>query len=161
MAQVWDPERRWRGAYATTHQTFVKLAILRGVYDYVNTKWQIAVESVIFVSLATVALTNKEVITKDKSYFILDSGQWSVCTTNITTILKHYFDYFSGLGSIKEQPLEHESLNTDVVLGVLKVGKSWFHSNNKEVALDSLSSLDRNTIVIPMWLHSNLEDKAQ
>ncbi|KAG5630147.1 hypothetical protein H5410_001864 [Solanum commersonii] len=89
----------------TTHRTFVQLAILRGVYACVNTKWLTAVESVIFVSLATVVLTNKEVITKDKSYFILDSGQWSVCTTNITTILKHYFDYFSGLGSIKEQPL--------------------------------------------------------
>ncbi|WMV50641.1 hypothetical protein MTR67_044026 [Solanum verrucosum] len=100
MPQVWDPGRQWCAPYTTTYRTFVKFAIVRDMYAYVNTKWLTAVESVILVSLATVALTNKEVITKDKSHFIFDSGQWCVCKTNITTMLKHCVDYFSGLGSI-------------------------------------------------------------
>jgi len=75
-----------------------------------------------------------------------------------------------GLRSIEEQPVEHESLTTDVITGgkacvihlgnlesakgtevdssVLEVSNSWFHSNTKAVALDSLSSLDRVTIVM-------------
>ncbi|KAH0654842.1 hypothetical protein KY285_029724 [Solanum tuberosum] len=106
MTQVWDPGRRWCGAYATTYRTFVQ--------------------------------------------------------------------------SIEEQPVEHESLTTYVITGgvacvignlesakgtavnlsVLEVSNSWFHSNTKAVALDSPSSLDKFTIVMSRWLHSNLEDKV-
>ncbi|KAH0651656.1 hypothetical protein KY284_031568 [Solanum tuberosum] len=82
--------------------------------------------------------------------------------------------------SIEEQPVEHESLTTYVITGgvacvignlesakgtavnlsVLEVSNSWFHSNTKAVALDSPSSLDKFTIVMSRWLHSNLEDKV-
>ncbi|KAG5573838.1 hypothetical protein H5410_063604 [Solanum commersonii] len=117
MTQVWDPGRRWCGAYATTYRTFVQFEILRDMYAYVNTKWLTAAESVILISFATAALTNREVITKDKSHFILVSGQCGVCKTNTTTILKPNFDFFGGLRSIEEQPVEHESLITDVITG--------------------------------------------
>ncbi|KAK4737550.1 hypothetical protein R3W88_001247 [Solanum pinnatisectum] len=124
----------------------MKFAILRDMYAYVHAKWVTAVELVRLVSIATAALTN------------------------------------SGLRSIEEQPVEHEGLTTDVITGgvtcvihlgnlesakgtrvdlsVLKVSNSWFHSNTKAVALDSPSSLDRFTIVMSRWLHSNLEDKV-
>lgn len=177
---MWDPGRRWCGAYATTYRTFVQFEILRDMYAYVNTKWLTAAESVILISFATVALTNREVITKDKSHFILVSGQCGVCKTNPTTILKHNFDFFGGLRSVEEQLVEHEGLTTDVITGgvacvignlesakgtevdlsVLEVSNSWFHSNTKAVALDSPSSLDKFTIVMSRWLDSNLEDKV-
>ncbi|KAK4724186.1 hypothetical protein R3W88_026965 [Solanum pinnatisectum] len=138
MMPVWDPGQRWCDPYTTTYRTFFQFTILRDMYAYVNTKWLTAVESVILVSLASVALTKQSLEHESLDTDVISGG--GVCIIHLGNLVS--------------------AKGTKVDLLVLKVGTSWFHSNNKAVALNSPSSLDRNTTIMSHWLHSKLEDKV-